>query len=372
MALKHHADSSQAMRVLAVLLSQRAQFRGTLEDYDRAEELLDRAFQLSPEAPESLLARSDMRATFHRFDDALADLAQVEKRGVLPENLAAARASIDLATGRLDEALALREKAVAAYPNVHTLGALAGVLAALGRTAEAEATYAAARAKFRDVSPFPLAWLLFQEGLMWERQGVLSRARDLYEVAHARLPVYAPAAAHLAGVLAAQGERAEAIALLRPLLASSTDPEYVGQLASLLREAGDPEADALHARAAKRYDELLARHPAAFADHAARFFLATPADGKRALKLAEQNLAGRKTVEAYELVLDAALAAAPPADACVAADRALAACGSAGARTDGGVRVSRCAAHLHVLASRAFSACGQAARAADELAAAAK
>ena len=49
------------------------------------------------------------------------------------------------------------------------------------------------------------------------------------------------------------------------------------------------------------------RFPEAFADHAARFYLGfRPA---RALALARMNLAARRTAEAYELALGAAVAA---------------------------------------------------------------
>src|SRR5437764_1239022 len=83
---------------------------------------------------------------------------------------------------------------------------------------------------------------------------------------HERLPVYAPASAHLAAALVATGERERAIALLQAVAASSDDPEYWGQLAALVRD------DELAQKAKRRYEALLRRHPQAFADHAARFF----------------------------------------------------------------------------------------------------
>ena len=55
------------------------------------------------------------------------------------------------------------------------------------------------------------------------------------------------------------------------------------------------------ARAAARYDELVARHPEAFADHAAEFWLAAGADPHRALSLASRNLEVRQTPRAHEL-----------------------------------------------------------------------
>ncbi len=369
-ALSRQPKAAETMRRLASLLAQRAEFLGQLEDWDRAVALVEASLALEPQGVDAWLARAELRASLHRFSDALADLGEAARRGAKPDRTDGLRASILLATGHLDAALALRQAAVKAWPNVRSLGAQAVVLGALGRTDEAEAAFGAALDKFHDTSPFPLAWLWFQQGLLWERAGRLGRARELYEAAHARLPQHAAAAGHLAGILAAQGERDQAIALLRPLLDGSTDPEYVGQLAALLREAGQPdEAERLRARATKRFDDLLARHPEAFADHAARFFLGAGADGKRALALALRNLALRPTVEAHQLALEAALAGGTPAEACDLAARALTVCGAVAG--DGGAPSSRCGAHLHVLASRAFSACGHADRAAAELRAAA-
>ena len=70
-----------------------------------------------------------------------------------------------------------------------------------------------------------------------------------------------------------------AVARLRPLTITSDDPDYAAQLARILSEVGRvAEAREWRARAAARYDELLARHPDAFADHAAEFWLEAGAD----------------------------------------------------------------------------------------------
>jgi thioredoxin-like negative regulator of GroEL len=146
---------------------------------------------------------------------------------------------------------------------------------------------------------------------MWLEQGDLPAARVWFEAAQHRLPAYVPALGHLAEVEAALGERETAIARLRPLAASSDDPDYAGLLAGFLSEAGHTqEARCWQARAAARYDELVARHPAAFADHAAEFWLTTGADAGKARHLARQNLAIRQTPRAYDLLRRAGLVSA--------------------------------------------------------------
>ena len=94
-----------------------------------------------------------------------------------------------------------------------------------------------------------------------------------------RVPAYAPALGHLAEVDAALGARDAAIDRLRPLAVSSDDPEYAASLAGVLSDAGRlQEAEQWRISAAARYDELVLRHPEAFVDHAAEFWLTVGGD----------------------------------------------------------------------------------------------
>ena len=147
-----------------------------------------------------------------------------------------------------------------------------------------------------------MAQLDFWRALMWLAQGDLPRARRWLGAAHRRLPQYVPAQGHLAEVEAALGDTENAVARLRPLTISSDDPDYPAQLARILSEVGrGAEACEWRARAAARYDELLARHPEAFVDHAAEFWL-DAGDPHRALSLATRNLEVRPTPRAHELL----------------------------------------------------------------------
>ena len=55
-----------------------------------------------------------------------------------------------------------------------------------------------------------------------------------------------------------------------------------------------------------RYEALLARHPLAYADHAAEFYLGAGHDPARALAWARTNLLNRETRRAFELAIRAA------------------------------------------------------------------
>src|SRR5262249_27213135 len=84
------------------------------------------------------------------------------------------------------------------------------------------------------------------------------------------------------------------------------DPDYAAQLARILGEMGCSEESAAWRRAAAgRYDDLIAAHPAAFADHAAEFWLGAGNDPLKGLRLAEFNLRVRQTPRAYDLLAQA-------------------------------------------------------------------
>lgn len=357
LAVKSDATSAPPPMALVSLLSTHAQYFGMLDDYERALQAADRFVRLAPTAPEPYLQRASARQSLHQFDAALADLAQAERLAADRDTVADGRARVLQALGRYDEALAIRERLVAKRATTPWLAAQAALVGEMGRTSEAERLFARAENSFEDVSPFPLAWLYFQHGLFEERAGRPSTARELYEAAHERLPIYAPVVGHLAALVASAGDRRRAVALLEPVAASSDDPEYWAQLGVLLKQTGDPRrGDELIEQARRRYAELVRRYPAAFADHAARFWLGAGGDPKRALGLARQNLGHRHTRDAYDLVIEAALAAAAPDAACAAADAAL--------------KLPYTTPALHVRASQAFARCDRRARADAELLAA--
>ncbi len=336
-----------------------AQVFGDLDAYDRALDAAERIARAKPKDWEAALSLASALSALHLFDRARAEVERAERLAGKGAPIDAARASILQATGRVDEALAIRKRLAAERPTLGTLGLLAATLGDAGQIDDAEQSFVEAQYHFPDVSPFPVVWLYFQFGLMEQKLGRLSTARELFEAAHERLPDDVQAASHLAAVLALTGERERAVALLRPLVEKSSDPELAGQLAELDAQAGaKAEAEALKARAQKRYDELTAKHPEAFSDHAARFWMGPGGDAKKALTLAERNLKVRKTREAYELTIEAATAAKVPQVACARADEALA--------------LPHVTAALHLAAARAYEACGEKSRSDAELAAASK
>src|SRR5258706_10542058 len=254
----------------------------------------------------SLIARARTRATFHRFVEALNDIERADKVSFDSEVTNRERAPIVQALGGYDEAVAILEEAEDRRESFETIAALVGLYAERGETDIAERLYLESRRRYRAVSPFPLAFLDFQVGVMWMHKGRLDHARTAFDLARRRVPAYAPAQGHLAEVEAQMGESESAVASLHALAISSDDPDYAAQLARILGDAGrDVESRHWCRLAAARYDALVASHPEAFADHAAEFWLAAGADPDKALRLATMNVVVRKTPRAYGLLAQA-------------------------------------------------------------------
>jgi len=291
-------------------LTLRGQVRSRIADYERAAGIAEAIACDASADGMAFLTRARMRAWLHRFEEALTDLDAAERLG-LAGDAESERAAIFQAVGRYDEAMALRRAVVARRADFETLWAVAALHAERGEIDAAEHWFGESRRRFRGVSPFGLAHLDFQRGHMWQEQGDLGRAREWLMAAWVRLPAYARAEGHLAEVEATLGEREAAIGRLARLASTSDDPDYATQLARILYQDGRlEEATVWRARAEVRYDELMARHPAAFADHSAEFWLTVGGDPHRALALARQNAAVRQTPRAAALLSRAALACA--------------------------------------------------------------
>jgi tetratricopeptide (TPR) repeat protein len=288
---------------LVELIALRGHVLGSVADAERAGSLADDLVAEVPSDARSFVARAHMKGVFHQFASALTDLDAAAALEGYGAELDAERAALYQALGRYDEALAMRRRAVDGHADFSALAALAGVYGERGELGEAELWFSAATRSYRGTSPFPLAMLDFQRARLWMEHGDLHHGRAWCDAAVRRLPAYVPAQGHLAELDAALGEPAAAIVRLRPLALTSDDPDYATQLARVLSDAGQrDEAQVWRHKAAARYDELLARHLDAFADHAAEFWLTIGGDRERALRLARHNLSVRQTPRARALV----------------------------------------------------------------------
>jgi tetratricopeptide (TPR) repeat protein len=302
-------------RALIEHLLAHAHFFGRLADYDRAAEVGEHVVALSPASAGARALRARVEAALHRFPQALSDLDAAERLGADPDVVLRGRVGVWQALGQVDRALGYLRAWRRDRPDLLAYAAEASALADKRELPRAAALFAEAeRDHYSDVSPFAVAWVEFQEGHVWESAGRADLAQPLFESALARLPGYTSAGAHLARLAAAFGDLAgtsRAAALLEGIVARSDDPEYLGQLGALYRQMGRAnDGDRLIGRATERYEDLLRRHPEAFYDHAARFFLHVAGDPIRARALAEKNLSLRPSADARDLYDETQRAAA--------------------------------------------------------------
>jgi tetratricopeptide (TPR) repeat protein len=273
------------------LLLVRAGIRGSLDDYRAA--LASSAKLVTPTDFVAWKLRVDALSRVHRFADATAALQKLAKL-VHESELVGSRATIDDGIGNTEAALTARASLAASWPSPLHVTIYAATLAELGRFDEALALLPKATTNVTYNTPIFINWLLFQWGRIYEQKGEMAVARDFYIEAHARLPGSVETLEHLVLTLRATGDTTRANALL----AGQTHP-------SLLALAGDP-------RAADEWERYVAALPEAFADHAARHYLATKP--KRALELARIDFANRPNrLASRALVVEAALAAGEPA-----------------------------------------------------------
>ena len=288
---------------LSTLLFLRGDVLGRLVDHDRAESVAHEAMALSPGTASSLYIRARLAGRFHLFEQAQALLDRALAGGYPGQEVDLEKAALWQATGQYTEALILRKVLATNDPGIHTLGALATLLAEMDQWAAAETCYAAAIDADNGVSPLPCGQLLFEWGVSAMRRGDLERAEEMFVELDAILPAHVPGRGHRAEVALARGQLDVAAALIAPLLDTSDDPEYRATYAEILAARGEREAAASEAeRAAAGYELLLARRPEAYADHAAAFFVGIGNRPQLAVDLATANWKHRDTPRSRRLL----------------------------------------------------------------------
>ena len=280
-----------------------AQFLGDLDALDRLDAVASQ-FARVDYSFRAALVHAEVASTVHRFADARGHLAAAAMMGGPREEIERHSLTIDQACGvDLDAVLAARRRIAKASGRLEDLATLAAVLVDLERFSEADAVYRQTFWSFDDISPFPLAWVCFQLGVLWGELVPLpdpTLAAFWYRRAIAYLPVYVKARVHLAEIYTSQERTADAEVLLLPAL-SSRDPEVRWRLADvLIAQERFEEAKTQLDAARAGFDELLGRHLLAFADHAAEFYAASGNDHPRALELARANVANRPTHRAVK------------------------------------------------------------------------
>jgi len=280
-----------------------AQFLGDLGALGRLDALAAQ-FARVDTSSRAALVHAEVASTAHRFVVARDHLSRAALMGEPYEAIERHLLAIDQACGvELDAVLVARRRVAMASGRLEDLLPLGAVLADLECFVEADTIYRQAFYAYDGISPFPLAWVCFQLGVLW---GELAPVPDpnlaalWYRRAIGYLPGYVKARVHLAEIYMSQGQTGEAEILLLPVLLSR-DPEVRWRFADVLIAQGKPEEAGAQLDAAQRgFEELLEKHLLAFADHAAEFYAGSGNDHRRAFELALVNVANRPTRRAIE------------------------------------------------------------------------
>ena len=289
------------------------QFLSDAHALDRLESLIEQLIRTDIEPTELALAQAQVASTAHRFAEARGYLRASEAYGRLPSAANRLLLSIDQACGdKLDSVLEIRRQLATESGRLEDLIPLGALLADLGEFDEADRVYRQAFGNYQDVSPFALAWLCFQLGMLWGElvpEAQPSRAADWYRKAIEYVPGYVKARVHLSEIYLDDQRIRDAEALLIPAMASG-DPEVDWRLADVMIAQGNASAGKAYLEnAARGFEALLDNHLLAFADHGAEFYSGSGNDPDRAFELASVNLANRPTLRAFEQAHETAVGA---------------------------------------------------------------
>jgi tetratricopeptide (TPR) repeat protein len=290
-----------------------AQFVGDMGALDRLASLVQCLDRVGAESPRTTLIRAQIASMAHRFAEAKRYLDEAGAWGELSDAANRLSLSIDQACGiDLETVLEARRRMASKSQRLEDLVPLAALHADLREFDEADRIYQRALREYHDTSPFAVAWVCFQLGVLWGElvpEAQSSRADYWYQKAIEYLPRYVKARVHLAEVYLRFGRAREAKGLLVAAIPSG-DPEVHWRLSDVLAKMGRfADAEAQMETARSGFEALLEKHVLAFADHGAEFYSGSGNDGQRAFELASVNLMNRSTLRAFEQAYEAAVAA---------------------------------------------------------------
>jgi tetratricopeptide (TPR) repeat protein len=252
-------------------------------------------------------------ANAHRFAEARRCLERITNCAEVSVTANRLSLNIDQACGsQLESLLDARQKMAEESGRLEDLAPLGALYADLGEFNEADRIYQRALREYQDTSPFAVAWVCFQLGVLWGEllpECRLIQAAHWYEKAIQYLPGYVKARVHMAEIYLHWDLAGEAKALLIPAVASG-DPEVSWRLGdALIAMEKFAEAEEQMQAARSGFETLLGKHLLAFADHGAEFYAGSGNNPQRAFELASINLANRQTLRAFEQTYETAVAA---------------------------------------------------------------
>lgn len=322
--------SSSAYGRVASLYLARARLSGDYDDYAKAEEMIDKAFEVSPsEGYGPFMVRARLNFTLHRLDRVDEDFTMATKMPTRDGRALHRRmlfaGNLALQRGEYEEARKLLEGAIDNKPSLTALASLAQYHWKSADFDEAEKLYREGLEDYSGSEAEPRAWVHLQLGLMDLDRGRYDEALAHYREGEALIRGYWLIEEHIAEILTLQGQTEKAKELYQSIIDRTNNPEFMDSMAGIAQEAGDTEGAAQWiARARARYEEQMKRFPEAAYGHALEHFLEFGDDPARTVDLAERNHALRPNADAKRLLADAYLGAKRVDDARARIEEALA------------------------------------------------
>ena len=313
-----HSDDSEAYRMLASGLIQRAEATGDAADYNRAIEEIDKADKLDPDSLRLIQARAVILFSRHRFQETKniaekglqrdpdnADLLGLAGDGALESG------DLDTAEKHYQHLIETSPKLTGAWARMSHLEEVRGNLEEASRLMEKSinANYP------KPLGNTGIAWTRSILGEIEAKRGNLDEARRQYNWALDKIPDYPLALEFLADLEQWQGHPDAAEQIYRKLLSNKADPKWQASLATLLEKRGaKDEAAQLRTEARKFYEQTVAGGNEGYLRPLATLELAEH-HYQRAAELAARDLVLRPTTESraiYANILKAANDAGQP------------------------------------------------------------
>src|SRR6476620_6427086 len=149
-----------------------AQYASDLSALGRMEAFGEQLGRLDASSARIQVIQAQIASALHRFSDARHYLAQASLGGAPYEDVKRISLSVDQACGtNLQDVLVERHRIVAKSGGFEDRVALGALLADLGQFDDADDIYRGALREYQDVSPFPVAHVCFQLGMLWGELG---------------------------------------------------------------------------------------------------------------------------------------------------------------------------------------------------------
>ncbi|MEL6528455.1 MAG: hypothetical protein AAGK01_07465 [Pseudomonadota bacterium] len=276
----------------------KAQLTGSFEQLAAADAAIKKGLELAESGSGPAIAASTVNLSLHRYPDAQANIENydsfVVKQGATERaEMLAQRGEVAFYSGRYGEAFSNYSQAFGDDPSPNTIFRLATWHKYLGQFDTAIDLYAKGALSGRSTTPQMLAAYHLQIGALELQRGNWDLAHAYFKEADSLFPGHWLAEAHIAQMLAVEGEREEAKSIYSKIIRRTGNPDVMMALASVHEFEGDEvAAKKLRQRASGLFEQRLAVLPEAYFDHALDLALSNGQNG-RALKLATANFEAR-------------------------------------------------------------------------------